>query len=113
MPNRLFLRRRCTSALLALAAFTLRAQAHEVWIEDTPDGQLIVRFAEYGEKFEKSPGALDALTLPFAWKPDTEVKQETRNSGAESPGAREDRDIRAGQVAAVEVHKEADGFALV
>lgn len=49
---------------LAVAAFATHALAHEVWIEDTPDGQLIVRFAEYGEKFEKSPGALDALSIP-------------------------------------------------
>lgn len=83
--------------------------AHEVWIEDTPEGLLVVRFAEYGEKFEKSPGALDALTLPFAWAPAAEATA----GGNESRGAREERDIRAGKVDAFEVQKKADGFALV
>lgn len=43
------------------------ASAHEVWIEDSVEGQLVVRFAEYGDDYEKSPGALDALGLPAAF----------------------------------------------
>ncbi len=55
--------------LAAIAGLVQTAAGHEVWIEDTPEGNLVVRFAEYGEKFAVSPGALDALTLPFAWTP--------------------------------------------
>src|SRR5262249_19707249 len=84
----------------------------EVWIEDTSDGQLIVRFAEYGEKFEKSPGALDALTLPFAWTPAVETPKEGPTAAGESRAAKEDRDIRAGKVDAFEVQKKSDGFFL-
>ena len=57
-----------------LAITTARLVAHEVWIEDTPDGQVVVRFAEYGDDFEKSPGALDSLELPAAFAYDTARK---------------------------------------
>lgn len=100
---------RCvTRTLFALATgmLTSTAAAHEVWIEDTAEGQLFVRFAEYGEKFEQSPGALDALTLPFAWTPGEE------KTGKESGGSKEERDIRAGKVDAFEVQKKPDGFLL-
>ncbi len=89
-----------------------RGFAHEVWIEDTPEGQLVVRFAEYGEKFEKSPGALDALTLPFAWTPATGGKPKEAGEHAAGAAAREERDIQAGKVEAFEVQKKADGFLL-
>lgn len=49
---------------LALSSFT---NAHEVWIEDTTEGQLYIRFAEFGDDYEKSPGALDALGHPAAF----------------------------------------------
>lgn len=55
------------TALFSLFLAALAANAHEVWLEDTPDGKLVVRFAEYGDDFEKSPGALDMLALPAAW----------------------------------------------
>jgi hypothetical protein len=55
------------SLLSLLATFALRSSAHEVWIEDTPEGRLVVRFAEFGNDYEKSPGALDALGLPAAF----------------------------------------------
>jgi hypothetical protein len=96
--------------LSLLAATALPSIAHEVWIEDTPAGELVVRFAEYGENYEKSPGALDAITLPFAWTP-AEVKAEEAKSG-ESGGSKEARAIRAGKVESFEVRKLADGFAL-
>lgn len=51
----------------ALVALTCSLPAHEVWIEDTTDGKLVVRFAEYGEEYEKSPGHLDSLKTPEAW----------------------------------------------
>jgi len=76
--------------MVALCAFAAASPAHEVWIEDTPGGQLVVRFAEYGDDFEKSPGALDMVSLPAAW-----------TSGAE------------GKVTLFEVQKKADHFLLV
>jgi hypothetical protein len=55
--------------LLILLAAAARLLAHEVWIEDTPNGQLVVRFAEFGDEYEKSPGSLDSLSLPAASTP--------------------------------------------
>lgn len=100
---------RFTRALLTLAtcALALPAAAHEVWIEDAPDGQVFVRFAAYGDDYEKSPGALDALTTPFAWVPAVESKEEA-GKVEEGRGA----EIRAGKVAAFEVQKKADGYLL-
>jgi hypothetical protein len=54
--------------LLFLAAFfVISAGAHDVWIEDTPDHHLVIRFGEFGDEVETSPGYLDALTQPQAW----------------------------------------------
>jgi hypothetical protein len=44
----------------------LTVSAHTVWIEPK-DGQLVIRFAEPGEKFETSPGFLDNLSAPQAF----------------------------------------------
>lgn len=46
----------------------LSTGAHSVWIEPGKDGQLIIRFAEPDGKFEKSPGHLDSLETPVAWR---------------------------------------------
>jgi hypothetical protein len=59
---------------LVLCLGALASQAHEVWIEDTPTGELVVRFGEYGDSFEKSPGSLDMMTLPAAWAPAADGK---------------------------------------
>ncbi|MEI9960304.1 MAG: hypothetical protein WDM76_03985 [Limisphaerales bacterium] len=52
---------------LTLCALTLcainSAFAHSVWIEPK-DSQLVIRFAEPGDDFEKSPGYLDNLSPP-------------------------------------------------
>ncbi|RYD78256.1 MAG: DUF4198 domain-containing protein [Verrucomicrobiaceae bacterium] len=61
-------------AALLLSLLVTTSLAHEVWIEDTPDGQLVVRFAEYGDDFEKTPGGLDMLSLPAAWTAAAEGK---------------------------------------
>lgn len=58
----------------ALALGSTAVQAHDLWIEDLPDKQLVLRFAEPGEEFEKSPGYLDALTEIYAWTPVAEGK---------------------------------------
>jgi hypothetical protein len=58
---------RLTSLLFALPAI---AHAHSVWIEDTPDHRLTVRFGDVGGKVEQSPGYLDELLLTAAWTAD-------------------------------------------
>ena len=101
-----------TILAIASCAVAFQATAHEVWIEDTPEGHLYVRFAEYGDDFEKSPGALDALTLPFAWKDATSpVEKENAAPGTEAP-ARVREVIAAGRVATIPVEKKADGYFL-
>lgn len=50
--------------LIALTASS--ALAHTVWIEPLQDN-LVIRFAEPGNKFEKSPGYLDSLTPPVSF----------------------------------------------
>ncbi len=54
--------------LTLILAVVLPAAAHSVWIEPSPEGVLVIRFAEPDGKFEKSPGHLDSLTPPLAWK---------------------------------------------
>lgn len=64
--------------LLVVAAFVLgfvsHVHAHSVWLEDTPDGKLVLRFGEPGEEFEKSPGHLDELDYPVIWTPGADGK---------------------------------------
>lgn len=60
------------SLLLALICSVLAAVngfAHSVWLEPNAAGDLMLRFAEPDGKFEKSPGHLDELSQPVAWKP--------------------------------------------
>ncbi|SKA76605.1 hypothetical protein SAMN02745166_00209 [Prosthecobacter debontii] len=52
-------------ALVCLTASV--SSAHSVWIEALPDGQLCIRFAEWGEEFETSPGHLDSFTQVSGW----------------------------------------------
>ena len=52
----------CT--LISFAAMT--ALAHTVWIEPVDD-KLVVRFAEPGDEFERSPGHLDRLSAPISF----------------------------------------------
>ncbi len=52
------------AALFIAAASTV--SAHTIWIEPK-DGQLVVRFAEPGTAFEKSPGYLDSLSPPVTF----------------------------------------------
>ncbi|MCI0744031.1 MAG: DUF4198 domain-containing protein [Verrucomicrobia subdivision 3 bacterium] len=55
---------------LAIAGLAFFAAAngfsHSVWIEPVDD-KLVVRFAEPGRSFEKSPGHLDSLSAPAAF----------------------------------------------
>lgn len=54
--------------LLALGFLSARVLAHSVWIEPLPSGDLAIRFAEPDGKLERSPGHLDELQVPTAWK---------------------------------------------
>lgn len=60
------IRRLACAAIVAAAA--LRAVAHSVWIEPLASGELAIRFAEPDGRLEKSPGHLDELQHPAAWK---------------------------------------------
>lgn len=71
------LRSLLSSAVLALISLAPAASfAHSVWIEELPEGQLCVRFAEWGEDFETSPGHLDSFALVSGWTLDAEGKSE-------------------------------------
>lgn len=53
--------------LFSSAFFATTVHAHDVWIEDTPQHQLVIRFGEFGDELETSPGYLDHLAQPQAW----------------------------------------------
>ncbi|MBB5032203.1 hypothetical protein [Prosthecobacter vanneervenii] len=61
-------------SLLALAVFSLlplAASAHSLWIEELPDqAGLGVRFAEWGDEYETSPGHLDSFVQVSGWTMD-------------------------------------------
>lgn len=52
--------------LCAVALFSPQVFAHTIWIEPL-EGNLVIRFAEPGNKFEKSPGHLDSLSAPVSF----------------------------------------------
>lgn len=55
-----------TTALLGLLSLT--AAAHSLWIEELPENAgVAVRFAEWGEDFEVSPGHLDSFVQVSGW----------------------------------------------
>lgn len=55
---------------MTMASALLPAGAHQMWIEDIASpASLVVRFGEFGEGLEKSPGYLDALTPVEVWEP--------------------------------------------
>lgn len=60
-------------SLLPLIAvgFVTTVQAHYLWIEDTANQGLTVRFAEWPDEYETSPGHLDQVDPPLAWKSGT------------------------------------------
>lgn len=89
-------------ALIALAAVSLNftARAHDVWIENTESGRLVLRFGEPGENVEMSPGNLDSLTPVSAWRitpTNTVAALETRkeSEGILLVGAKSDQSVQA------------------
>lgn len=56
-----------TLAFLWILGLAGQLQAHSVWIEDTLEGHLVLRFGEINDEYEKSPGHLDDLRLPLSW----------------------------------------------
>ncbi|MCD6050794.1 MAG: cobalt transporter substrate-binding protein [Verrucomicrobia bacterium] len=71
---------RVLSALL-LASATMAAQAHNIWLEDLPTGEVGFRFGEIGEKIETSPGRLDAFTGLQGWTVATNQFKLEKKSG--------------------------------
>src|ERR1043165_5037133 len=57
--------RTVSRSLLAAAALSFTAisagYAHLVWLEETPDKGLVLRFGDFNDHFETSPGHLDAI----------------------------------------------------
>jgi hypothetical protein len=88
-------------AAIIFAATASQCLAHEVWIEDTPEGRLVARFAEYGDDFEKSPGALDSLSLPAAF-----VFGDKGKSSSVATEKKNDHFLIAGAVAKTAAHVE-------
>lgn len=60
-PLRFFL-----AALLFIVTTPGTLRAHSVWLEPLPDGQIALRFGEWGDEPETSPGHLDSLINPTA-----------------------------------------------
>lgn len=69
------------ATLIAAGCLLLQGQsfAHLVWLEAADNGQLVLRFGEYGEDPETSPGHLDSLTTPVAWTSSAEGNSKTVN----------------------------------
>jgi hypothetical protein len=58
---------RTLTVLLALGAFSTAAPAHQIWIEQPPGEDAVIRFGEFGDNLrEVSPGLLDKFGKPSA-----------------------------------------------
>lgn len=71
-----------TIALLHTAA----VHAHTVWIEDTTDKKVVVRFGEVNQTIETSPGHLDELIGVTTWSADAEGKAVNHDAKKEKEG---------------------------
>lgn len=83
--------KKIVSRLLIIAALgfsTLTSRAHEVWMEENATGQLVLRFGEFGESVEESPGHLDGLDAPNVWSigKDGRVETQKQKDGYLLPG---------------------------
>ncbi len=54
--------------LAACCQLTFNAAAHFLWLEDVKGQGLTLRFAEWPDEYETSPGHLDEVDPPMAWK---------------------------------------------
>jgi len=100
------------SVCLFFGLLSIRTSAHEVWIEDTPEGKLVVRFAEYGDDFEKSPGALDAMHLRSAWSERNDSNAPAAGGATPSREEREKQVLRQDKAQTFEITKGSDHFLL-
>lgn len=62
------------AAAASVLVYPFASQAHEIWVEEAEEGKLMIRFAEYGDDFEESPGHLDGIYPVVAWTLDDEGK---------------------------------------
>ena len=53
--------------------------AHSVYFEAMEDGQLVIRFGQFGDDYEESPGFLDSLDAIYCWKIGEENKPQALN----------------------------------
>lgn len=58
----------CLSVLGLAVGLAIRTLAHSVWIEPVGPDALGLRFAEPDGRLERSPGHLDDLDAPVAWR---------------------------------------------
>ncbi len=84
-----------------------------LWIEDTPEGGLAVRFGQFGRLLETSPGHLDALPALAVWKTGSgdrppRLALEARHDGLIVTGASADWAVQAEDLSVAVIH--ADGL---
>ncbi len=72
--------------LILIMAATPLGMAHSVYFEALDDGQLVIRFGEFGDDYEESPGFLDSLDAIYAWKMGDEDSPEPFNPKKEKQG---------------------------
>ncbi len=73
------------AALALLACLPLTTFAHSLWIEELPDNAgLGVRFAQWGDDFETSPGHLDAFVQVMGWSTDGEGQPQIAEAAKKS-----------------------------
>lgn len=74
-------------AILILTFTTTQlGMAHSVYFEALEDGQLVIRFGEFGDDHEESPGFLDSLDTIYAWKKGAKENPETLDPKKERQG---------------------------
>lgn len=77
--------KRITILILTITATQLGI-AHSVYFEALADGQLVIRFGEFGDDYEESPGFLDSLDAIYAWKIGAEEITEALDPKKEKQG---------------------------
>ena len=68
-PSKMKQPRLIQSLIMAIAtvAYVAKTNAHSVYLEPNDNGKFIVRFAEFGDNPETSPGFLDSLDALTVW----------------------------------------------
>jgi hypothetical protein len=73
--------------LIILSVITVHnAFGHSVYFEPNESGQLIIRFGEFGDDYEESPGFLDSLDCVYIWKTNVEGDVQALRSSKKRQG---------------------------